>query len=452
MTDGVIVAVVGSVNPTNEGYKLAMELGKVLVDNGFLIATGGLKGIMEGVSRGARRSKNWSGREIIGITPGWDSEKSNPWVDVEISSGLGRFRNTLLINTCNAVIGIEGGSGTLSELALAWQEGKPICCLDTGMGWSSTLASEKLDHRREHPILKSESVEEVITWLDMIYPKGSFNIRGCLDWSHGSVPCIHRIYQDPNPVIEVQSRIGMAMHIERLKEKLTLLEKSIIEDNISKKQERKGLVTFDDGYKDVLLLQDFFKEHPSLQPILFISSSFISDEVPWNWFDIYYHLLANSEKNDSSKHILDQELVNDSDKEKLRWMPREYQYEYLMQLAIGKNMEFPDLSGLYLTIDDIRSLVDSGWYVGSHGHYHHNLTILSEDELEEELHRSIEILLDVGGLPWLAYPDGKWNETVVEMALRAGFTRMFTIDNELVKGVPQHVERIMWKGEAIEGN
>lgn len=450
MTDKITVTVVGSVNPTETGYKLAMDLGKSLVDNGFLIATGGLKGIMEGVSRGARKSKKWSGREVIGITPGWNDEKSNPWVDIEISSGLGRFRNTLLINTCNAVIGIEGGSGTLSELALAWQEGKPICCLDTGTGWSSTLGSEKLDHRRTNPISKTKSIEEIMTWLDIIFPKGSFNIRGCLDWSHGPVPCIHRIYQDSNPVIEMQSRIDMAMHIERLKKKLILLEKSVIEENHAKQQQRKGLVTFDDSYKDVLMLRDFFNDHLYLQPVLFISSSFISEETPWNWFDIYYHLLSNSNINGSFRHTSVQKLVKSSEKDNLRRMQWKSQFDYLMKLTVERGMEFPVLSGLYLTMDDIKSLVDSGWYIGSHGHYHHNLTLLEEDELEEELQQSIEIILKAGGLPWLAYPDGKWNEMVIEKALCAGFTRMFTIDNELDKGLPQHVERTMWKGEAIE--
>lgn len=449
MNDKVIVAVVGSVTPSKKGYELAMELGKSLVDSGFLIVTGGLKGIMEAVSRGARRSKMWSGREILGITPGWDGERSNPWVDIEIDTGLGRFRNTLLVNACNAVVGIEGGSGTLSELALAWQEGKPICCLDTGTGWSSMLGSEKLDTRRSHPILKSTSVESIIHWLDIIYPKGSFNIRGCLDWSHGTVPCIHRVYQEVDPVLELQSHFGMVMHIEQLKDKLTLLEKAVIEENDNTQQQRKALVTFDDGYRDVLMLEDYFKNHPYLQPVLFISSSFVSGENQGNWFDIYYHLLSPSNRkplNQTSNPV----SLDPLEKERLREMTWRYQTDYLKKFASERKKDFPDLSELYLTKDDIRHLVDSGWYIGSHGHYHHNLTLLEEKVLEDELQHSLEIILEVGGLPWLAYPDGQWNENVVETALHAGFTRMFTIDNGLMKGIPHHVERTMWIGDTIE--
>ncbi|WP_367343734.1 polysaccharide deacetylase family protein [Methanomethylovorans sp.] len=451
MTDKVIVAVVGSVTPSKKGYELAMELGKALVDNGFLIVTGGLNGIMEAVSRGARRSKMWSGREILGITPGWDREKSNPWVDIEIDSGLGRFRNTLLVNVCNVVIGIEGGSGTLSELALAWQEGKPICCLDTGTGWSSILGSEKLDARRLHPILKSTSIENIANWLDIIFPKGSFNIRGCLDWYHGTVPCIHRVYQEIDSVLELQSHFGMVMHIEQLKEKLTILEKAVVEENHTTQQERKALVTFDDGYRDVLILKDYFKDHPYLQPVLFIPSSFIVGDGQGNWFDLFYHLLCHSDK-ESSNHISNLDYFDPIEKEKLREMTWRSQIDYLKNFASERKKDFPVLSELYLTKDDIRHLVDSGWYIGSHGHYHHNLTLLEDEELEDELQRSLEAVLEVGGLPWLAYPDGQWNEKIVETALCAGFTRMFTIDNGLMKGIPQHVERTLWMGDIIETN
>lgn len=449
MNDKVIVAVVGSVTPSKKGYELAMELGKALVDNGFLIVTGGLKGIMEAVSRGARRSKMWSGREVLGMTPGWDGEQSNPWVDIEIDTGLGRFRNTLLVNACNAVVGIEGGSGTLSELALAWQEGKPICCMDTGTGWSSILGSEKLDTRRLHPILRSTSIESIINWLGTIFPKGSFNIRGCLKWSHGTIPCIHRVCQEVDSVLEMQSHFGMVMHIEQLKDKLTLLEKAVIEENNTTQQQRKALVTFDDGYRDVLMLEGYFKNHPYLQPVVFISSSLISGEDQGNWFDIYYHLLSPANRkllNQTSNPVSFDPL----EKEKLREMTWRYQIDYLRKFASERKKDFPDLSELYLTKDDIRHLVDSRWYIGSHGHYHHNLTLLEEKELEDELQRSLEIIIEVGGLPWLAYPDGQWNENVVETALNAGFTRMFTIDNGMIKGVPQHVERTLWMGDTIE--
>ena len=58
-------------------------------------------------------------------------------------------------------MGGRGGAGTLSEVALASQLGKPIVALGTH-GWAGRLAGEVIDRRSAAPVRGCESVEEAI--------------------------------------------------------------------------------------------------------------------------------------------------------------------------------------------------------------------------------------------------------------------------------------------------
>jgi hypothetical protein len=120
---------------------------------------------MEAVSRGARESENWSGKEIIGILPEADPGAGNDYLDIVIPTGLGLFRNMLVARSGDACISIAGGAGTLSEIAFAWQIGKPIAAMSTTGGWSSKMAGEVLDHRREMPVEDLDGIESADIWL-----------------------------------------------------------------------------------------------------------------------------------------------------------------------------------------------------------------------------------------------------------------------------------------------
>ncbi len=160
-----IIAVVGGVRPSKLLATEAHALGRKLVDEGYRIATGGLGGIMEAVSRGARSSTAWSDGLVIGVLPSLDATTANEFVDIAIPTGLNLARNVVLVSMADAVIAVGGGAGTLSEIALAWQHHKPVIALDLGEGWSSRLAGQVLDHRRPDPILRARDVNEVLAQL-----------------------------------------------------------------------------------------------------------------------------------------------------------------------------------------------------------------------------------------------------------------------------------------------
>lgn len=155
-----VVAVVGGTRGSEALMQAAEALGRLLVDQGVRVASGGLGGVMTAVSRGARSSDSWVEGMVVGMLPGLSSGDANPYVDIAIPTGMNYARNTLLVAMADVVVAVGGGSGTLSEIALAWQHGKPIVALDLGEGWSARLAGEALDARREDVIQRASSAEQ----------------------------------------------------------------------------------------------------------------------------------------------------------------------------------------------------------------------------------------------------------------------------------------------------
>ncbi len=130
-------------------YQTAYGLGKLIIENGYRLINGGLGGVMEASSKGAMSSPLHQDGDVIGIIPGLNPVTANEYTDIVIGTGLGISRNIIVANS-DAVIGVGGGSGTLSEIAFAWQLGRLVLCFrGSESGWSSRLADEYLDERRD---------------------------------------------------------------------------------------------------------------------------------------------------------------------------------------------------------------------------------------------------------------------------------------------------------------
>jgi len=153
MSRRTIVSVVGSagVREGSAAYVAARELGRLLVDDGHRVMTGGLAGVMEAACRGAHESSRYREGDTIGILPQADPAHANAYVDIVLPTGLDHARNTIVANA-DAVIVVDGGAGTLSEIAFAWMYKRLIVALDMG-GWGTELGGRKLDHRQrsDHP-------------------------------------------------------------------------------------------------------------------------------------------------------------------------------------------------------------------------------------------------------------------------------------------------------------
>lgn len=162
-----IIAIIGNANIENDIKKqeISFELGKLIIDNGFILATGGFGGVMEYASKGARKSKNYTENSIIGVLPDYHSENANEYIDIAIPTGFGLARNLMLISMSNAVIAVGGGSGTLNEISASWQMNKLIIGLQVN-GWSEKLCGKALDERRNDIIYCAKNAQEAIGLLN----------------------------------------------------------------------------------------------------------------------------------------------------------------------------------------------------------------------------------------------------------------------------------------------
>lgn len=121
------VSVVGGSTVTESEAETARAVGRRLAERGHTVVCGGYGGVMEAACRGASEA----GGDTIGILTSEDPEDANPYVDVPIATGLGHARNALVVMNGEAVIAIDGGGGTLSELGYAAVYDRPTAGVGT---------------------------------------------------------------------------------------------------------------------------------------------------------------------------------------------------------------------------------------------------------------------------------------------------------------------------------
>ena len=168
-----IISVIGNhaIEENGPRYQIAFALGKALVDNGYRVQSGGLKGVMRAVMAGAKASEHYQEGDTIALVPSFDSETANEYADIVIPTGLDMMRNAMVANAY-AVIGVGGGAGTLCEYSFAWTLNRLIIAIEPSGGWSEKLANTRLDNTNRYPdipedkIYGAKSVEEAIELLN----------------------------------------------------------------------------------------------------------------------------------------------------------------------------------------------------------------------------------------------------------------------------------------------
>jgi len=162
MSTRPLLAVVGNARLSEDDlrYEMAREVGRLAVDTGFRIVTGGLGGVMEAACRGAHESEKHREGDTIGLLPGFDPADANPWVDIPIPTGLDHLRNGVVANA-DVVIAVGGGAGTLSEICFAWMRKRPIIALAVE-GWSGEVGGRALDGRVNSTIQLASSPSSAV--------------------------------------------------------------------------------------------------------------------------------------------------------------------------------------------------------------------------------------------------------------------------------------------------
>jgi uncharacterized protein (TIGR00725 family) len=113
------VTIFGSSLPPEQSpaYQEAVELGRLLAEHGLAVCNGGYGGLMEATARGAFDA----GGHTVGVTCCIWTRAANPWIKEEVHTASYADRIMTLIARGDAYVVLPGGTGTLAELALAWE-------------------------------------------------------------------------------------------------------------------------------------------------------------------------------------------------------------------------------------------------------------------------------------------------------------------------------------------
>ena len=117
-----VLAVIGGANPGTQEQAVAYKVGRMAAQYGYVVATGGLGGVMTAASQGAHDA----GGLVLGIIPSADKAMANPYVDIVIATGMGHARNIVLVQSADLVVAVGGSYGTLSEMAIAMKTGRTV--------------------------------------------------------------------------------------------------------------------------------------------------------------------------------------------------------------------------------------------------------------------------------------------------------------------------------------
>ena len=161
------IGVMGSAADLNygkEAEQFAKKLGKLIAESGNILVYGAEKEYSS-LSTNAAIEASKNGGLTVGITGGKDKNVNGEFrPDVLIPCGLeiGGGREFTLVLSCDVIIAIGGGSGTLTEMAIAYQAGIPIITVSNFEGWAKNLSNTFFDERKRIKCMDVTSPEEAI--------------------------------------------------------------------------------------------------------------------------------------------------------------------------------------------------------------------------------------------------------------------------------------------------
>jgi SAM-dependent methyltransferase len=286
----------------------------------------------------------------------------------------------------------------------------------------------------------------IVEWTDIQHPRGqevviiSKPLIGSKmvsePWLLSEVPCLHRIHSStPQGAHEIQTSIGMSLPLENVVGRLNKLSDNITTLNNHRKENRRALVTFDDGWRDVLLLRETFSSLPNLQPVLFIPSHQLRGVLRQLPLTCLYAYCA--------EHGIDPNnpSLGEIERSTLKSVSEQEQYARLRDAGIDIDLSTDDL----LTMDDIESLSSEGWLICSHGPDHSDLRKASFESIKSSFAEDVAFLLRKGWAPWFAWPEGKCSGALADTLHEFGFTFQFGLKPPKEGAChPQIICRIVW--------
>ena len=166
------ITVFGSSLPKEgeEQFIFAETLGRELAQNNFNVCTGGFGGIMNAVSKGAVSA----GGEAIGVTVDLWNIKPNEYLTQEIKCKTLFERIEKLISLGDGYVILQGGTGTMLELATVWEfinkrmiSPKPIVAHSEMWKEIVGIMEKQIEtEKRKNGLVKNfETVDEIVNFL-----------------------------------------------------------------------------------------------------------------------------------------------------------------------------------------------------------------------------------------------------------------------------------------------
>lgn len=210
------------------------------------------------------------------------------------------------------------------------------------------------------------------------------------------------------------------------------------------------LLTFDDAYKDHFDFVFPYLEHEHIQgafyaPVKAVTENTILDvnkihfilastpeeklsqllgelkyqldyyRKDWNLhnYDYYFDKLAVANRFDSKEVIFIKRLLQVELDERLRKIITNDVFQKVVGMDEGMFSR-----ELYMSMDQIKCMVDNGMHFGSHGYDHYWLNSLSKDKQKFEIQKSLEFIKEIGGDTnnWtICYPYGAYDEDTISI-------------------------------------
>ena len=147
-----------------ETLKFAQKLGKLIAESDNILVYGA-ENEYTSLSTEAAKEASKNGGITVGVAGGKNKKiygKYRPTILINSGLEIGGGREFTLVLSCDVIIAISGGSGTLTEMAIAYQAGIPIITIDKFDGWSKKLTNKYIDDRKRLKCIKATSEEEAL--------------------------------------------------------------------------------------------------------------------------------------------------------------------------------------------------------------------------------------------------------------------------------------------------
>lgn len=215
------------------------------------------------------------------------------------------------------------------------------------------------------------------------------------------------------------------------------------------------LLTFDDAYKDHFDFVFPYLEHEHIQGAFYAPVKAVTENTVLDVNKIHFILASTPEEKLSQ---LLGELKYQLDYYRKDWNLHNYDYYFdklavanrfdpkeiifikrLLQVELDERLRkiitndvFQKVVGmdegmfsreLYMSMDQIKCMVDNGMHFGSHGYDHYWLNSLSKDKQTFEIQKSLEFIKEIGGDTdnWtICYPYGAYDEDTISILKENG--------------------------------